>query len=49
MTEFMIVNGHILGECAYLASLDEPWEPEARCDCADRLGNDDDFWDEEDE
>jgi hypothetical protein len=32
MTEVWIVNGH-LPECAYLRSLDKPWEAEDECDC----------------
>jgi hypothetical protein len=38
MTEWITVNGHRLDECAYLRSLERPWEPEAPCDC----GADDD-------
>jgi hypothetical protein len=41
MPEWVIVNGHALGECAYLASLDEPWEPESPCDCRDHEAFDD--------
>lgn len=46
MSEWVTVNGHRLDECAYLRSLDRPWEPEERCDCGaeddDELGDDDD-------
>ncbi len=48
MTEVVIVNGHVLGKCAYLRSLDSPWEPADRCDCFDRL-DDEGYWDEEDD
>lgn len=53
MTEWIVVNGHVLGQCAYLADDDLTEE----CDCADRLeddpfwgshsDDDDEFWDEE--
>lgn len=33
MSEWVTVNGHRLYECAYLRSLERPWEPEERCDC----------------
>lgn len=33
MTEWIVVNGHVLGQCAYLNS-DDPDEP---CDCRDLL------------
>ena len=48
MSEWVVVNGHVLGQCAYLNSLDKPWEPEAPCDCSDLL-EDDEFWDEDEE
>lgn len=51
MSEWVIVNGHVLGQCAYLNSddLDEP------CDCRDHdafwgpRGDDDDDQDVRDE
>lgn len=45
MSEWVIVNGHVLGQCAYLRSLDRPWEPEDRCDC----GAEDDYVSDDDE
>lgn len=45
-TGWIVVNGHVLGQCAYLRSLDEPWEPEEPCDCRDLL-EEDEVWDEE--
>jgi hypothetical protein len=44
MSEWIVINGHVLGQCAYLNSddLDEP------CDCSDLL-EDDEFWDEDEE
>ena len=46
MSEWVIVNGHVLGSCTYLASLDKPWEPEAECDCRElqeRYEDNDDY------
>lgn len=44
MSEWVTVNGHRLYECAYLRSLERPWEPEERCDCG--AEDDDDFADD---
>lgn len=43
---WIVANGHVLGQCAYLRSLDEPWSPEETCDCADLL-EDDPIWGDE--
>lgn len=46
--EWVIVNGHVLGHCSYLRSLDKPWEREDPCDCRDLQDNaeveDDEEW-----
>jgi hypothetical protein len=44
-TEFIVINGHILGECAYLADDDLTEE----CDCAERLENDDPWGGDDDD
>lgn len=41
-TEWIVVNGHVLGQCAYLRSLDDPWYPDDQCDCRDLLEDDED-------
>ncbi|HEX6968932.1 MAG TPA: hypothetical protein VF174_09020 [Micromonosporaceae bacterium] len=38
--EWIVVNGHVLGQCAYLRSLDKPWELPDPCDCRDPLEDD---------
>lgn len=43
MSEWVIVNGHVLGQCAYLRSLNSPWELDDPCDCRDLL-EDDPIW-----
>jgi hypothetical protein len=44
MAEWTVIDGHILGQCAYLDSLNSSWEPGySGCDCADLL-EDDPVW-----
>ena len=47
--EWVIINGHVLGHCDYLRSLDDLDGGHEQCDCSDLFEDDDGFWDEDEE